>query len=95
MRRIVTGLIVGATVLAACSATAVVYPTVPNTTPPAPIRPNLPNAQRALVSFDACGDLLDWTIEHALERVGPYGLDGFGYYPPILFEGELTTMAAA
>ena len=28
--------------------------------------------------FDACEDLLDWTIRHALERVGPYGLDGHG-----------------
>ncbi len=41
-----------------------------------------PTAARALVAFDACDDLLDWTIDHALERVGPYGLDGYGNYPP-------------
>ena len=40
-----------------------------------------PSASRALMSFDACADLLDWTIEHALELVGPYGLDGYGAYP--------------
>ncbi len=38
-------------------------------------------ASRALMPFDACDDLLDWTIEHALELVGPYGLDGYGAYP--------------
>lgn len=40
-----------------------------------------PSASRALMAFDACDDLLDWSIEHALERVGPYGLDGYGAYP--------------
>ncbi len=31
--------------------------------------------------FDACADLLDWTIDHALDRVGPYGLNGYGMEP--------------
>ena len=31
--------------------------------------------------FDACDDLLDWTIGHALDRVGPYGLNGYGMEP--------------
>ncbi len=52
-----------------------------------------PPASRALMPFDACDDLLDWTIEHARERVGPYGLDGHGVHPifaePSAAAGEL------
>jgi hypothetical protein len=39
------------------------------------VRPTNPPAAGVLLPFDACGDLLDWTIGHALDRVGPYGLD--------------------
>ena len=34
----------------------------------------------ALQKFGECNDLLDWFKEAALERVGPYGLNGFGSY---------------
>jgi uncharacterized secreted protein with C-terminal beta-propeller domain len=47
-----------------------------------------PSAARALMPFDACDDLLDWMIENALDRVGPYGLDGYGVEPWMV--GELT-----
>jgi len=45
------------------------------------VRTSGPSAAGALLTFDACDDLLDWTIGHALDRVGPYGLDGYGAYP--------------
>ena len=32
----------------------------------------------ALVQFNHCDDLLDWIKGEALERVGPWGLDGAG-----------------
>lgn len=50
------------------------------------VRPHHPSAARALMPFEACEDLLEWTIEHALERVGPYGLEGWGPYPPYLVD---------
>jgi uncharacterized secreted protein with C-terminal beta-propeller domain len=34
----------------------------------------------ALVAFDACDDYLSWIKERALERVGPWGLDGAAGY---------------
>lgn len=45
------------------------------------VRTSYPSAAGALLPFDACDALLDWTIGHALDRVGPYGLDGYGAYP--------------
>jgi uncharacterized secreted protein with C-terminal beta-propeller domain len=45
------------------------------------VRPSNPPAAGVLLPFDACDDLLDWTIGHALDRVGPYGLDWYGMYP--------------
>jgi len=45
------------------------------------VRNSYPSAAGALLPFDACDALLDWTIGHALDRVGPYGLDGYGAYP--------------
>jgi hypothetical protein len=42
---------------------------------------NPPVARGVLLPFDACDDLLDWTIGHALDRVGPYGLESYGAYP--------------
>ncbi|GMQ84505.1 MAG: beta-propeller domain-containing protein [Acidimicrobiia bacterium] len=46
--------------------------------------------------FAACTDLVDWAVENAIDLVGPYGLNGGGYLPYAVFEGDgLTTMAAA
>jgi len=45
------------------------------------VRTSYPSGAGALLPFDACDALLDWTIGHALDRVGPYGLDGYGAYP--------------
>jgi hypothetical protein len=35
-------------------------------------------AATGLEPFDSCNEFLDYVIEHALDRVGPYGLDGYG-----------------
>ena len=102
MRRIVTSAIVGSIVLAACSGAAIgTEPSTPDAQdapfPATPIfRPRSPNAAHALMPFAACDDLLDWTIEHAIDLVGPYGLYGGGYYPgPVFLDGEVTTTFAA
>ena len=93
MRRIMITAAVGALVLAACSGG---FDTVSPTTSASPrVSINLPNprAARALFPFDACDDLLDWTTDHAIDLVGPYGLDGYGnYYGPEL---DLVTSAVA
>jgi hypothetical protein len=46
----------------------------------------------ALVSFDACGDYLAWVKAAALERVGPWGLDGGGFG---MMEGDVATRQSA
>ncbi len=30
-------------------------------------------------AFSSCNEFLDYAKEHAIERVGPYGLDGYGF----------------
>ncbi|MDH3753885.1 MAG: beta-propeller domain-containing protein [Acidimicrobiia bacterium] len=40
----------------------------------------------ALIPFDACESFLDHVQTEAAERVGPYGLDGFGGYYPVAFD---------
>lgn len=39
------------------------------------------HARHALAQFGSCDAFLDYVIEHALEIVGPYGLDGGGFWP--------------
>ncbi len=92
MRRIVTLAAATALILSACTLPAgSAEPTTPSgVTTTTVIETPHPSASRALMAFDACDDLLDWTIEHALERVGPYGLDGYGAYPVF---GALTDVA--
>ena len=83
MRRIVTTAAAAAMMLSACALPAgSAEPTnATEVTATTVIETPHPSASRVLMSFDACDDLLDWTIGHALERVGPYGLDGYGTYP--------------
>ena len=99
MRRIGTAVIVGAIAIAACSGSTAVpdQPEPRPIDPPGPtiVRTVRPNAVRALMPFEACGDLLDWTIEHALNLVGPYGLDQFGYGYSGGGAVELTSTTAA
>jgi len=80
MRRIITTAAVGAMVLAACSSGLGTTSTTTTAAQRASLNLPRPLAARALAPFDACDDLLDWTIDNALDLVGPYGLDGYGYY---------------
>jgi len=84
MRRTVTVVIAAALALSACAIpTDAAEVTVPPGESPSTTTADAPHpgAARALMSFDACDDLLEWTIDQALDRVGPYGLDGYGGYP--------------
>ncbi|MEA2010626.1 MAG: beta-propeller domain-containing protein [Actinomycetota bacterium] len=83
MRQIVTTAAAAALILSACALPADSAESTNTTevTTTTVIETPHPSASRTLMPFDACEDLLDWTIEHALERVGPYGLDGYGAYP--------------
>jgi uncharacterized secreted protein with C-terminal beta-propeller domain len=50
--------------------------------PPAlPTGPSSSNFALALHTVDSCDELLDHFIKEALERVGPWGLDGYYGYP--------------
>ena len=84
MRRSITITVGAALALSACALPArpsgmtTQLGSTPSTTI---VRTSYQSAVGALQPFDACDDLLDWTIEHALDRVGPYGLDFYGAYP--------------
>jgi hypothetical protein len=52
--------------------------TLPSGTAP---RPEATQTVGSLVEFDACEDFLDYVIGHALDLVGPYGLEGFSPWP--------------
>ncbi len=110
MKRIVTATALAALALSACAVPA--RTAMPTTNPKSmatstTIVTTHPSASRALMRFDACDDLLAWTTGHALDRVGPYGLDGYGIYPiynemfagqaegDVRFAEETTTTAAA
>ena len=50
----------------------------------------------ALQPFDSCGEFLDHVKSHAVELVGPYGLDFYGFGGgPVLIEGDLVEESAA
>lgn len=51
-------------------------------------------ASHALSSFDACEDFLDYVISHAVELVGPYGLEG-PFWGPWTADGRLFEEDAA
>ena len=84
-----------ALVAAACVADGAVTTTTPSLTSPGnqeggaftPIPPALPtgpsssNFALALHTVDSCDELLDHFINEALERVSPWGLDGYYGYP--------------
>lgn len=83
MRRTIIALLaVLAMVLTACT-TGVTTNSTPTTRPH---QTEGPTGERAFLAsslrpFDSCNDFLDYVKAHAIERVGPYGLDGYrGYY---------------
>jgi uncharacterized secreted protein with C-terminal beta-propeller domain len=61
-----------------CSASAVTASTLPSGTAP---QPDSIRTVGSLVQFDACEAFLDYVISHAVDLVGPYGLDGFHHWP--------------
>ena len=97
MRRLIMSLMALALVVAACSSTpdeaGPATTAAPSATNPTILRPNRPitgvPAAQSLVQFDECAGFLDYVVEHALELVGPYGLQGgfFGYR--VAFNGFL------
>ncbi|MEN8234302.1 MAG: beta-propeller domain-containing protein [Actinomycetota bacterium] len=96
MRRLATITAIAALALAACTVPAGLTATTenpgdgPSGSPPTTVVVrDHPTASRALMPFDACDDLLDWTTGHALDRVGPYGLDGHMPYPPVFTDFEM------
>jgi len=50
-------------------------------------------AASALQPFDSCNEFLDYVKKHAIERVGPYGLDSYGAYP-VVFEEAAASLDA-
>lgn len=99
MRRVATAIVIGAFVLAACSGTGAGPEPSATGRPadtPQPSGRRTANAVRALMPFAACDDLLEWTVDHALDLVGPYGLSGDGYGAhPMPMDGTMTTTTAA
>ncbi|GMQ93975.1 MAG: hypothetical protein BMS9Abin12_1457 [Acidimicrobiia bacterium] len=79
-------------VLAACTAAD----TTDSTSTTRPGQPRRPTGERvfsasSLRPFDSCNDFLDYVKAHAIERVGPYGLDGYGGYP-VVFEEAVASL---
>jgi len=103
MRRFILTFIALALVLAACTSSDEEPISSPTTTEagatqPTIVRPDRPTtgvlASQSLVPFDACDGFLEYVIEHALEQVGPYGLQGFNFgfpvaMPGVVFEGDV------
>jgi uncharacterized secreted protein with C-terminal beta-propeller domain len=100
MRRTFIALVaVLAVVGAACTSesTEQTDPKTPTSTNAAETRG--PTGEKAFVAsslqqFDSCTDFLDHVKSNAIERVGPYGLDGYGGYP-IEFEEVATSVDSA
>lgn len=80
MRRMTITMVALGLVLTACNAT-----TTTTTTTTRPIESRGPTGERAFAAaalrpFDSCGDFLNYVKRHAIERVGPYGLDSYGAF---------------
>jgi len=82
MRHTLTTLAVALGIVAAgCTAGPAPLPLRPEPGPTFP--PRTPLAAPALRPFDSCNAFLDYVKEHALDLVGPYGLEGYGGAPVI------------
>ncbi len=87
MRRTIIALMAAfAVVLSACTAIGTTDSTSTSTSTTRPGQTRGPTGERifaaaALQPFDSCNEFLDYVKSHAIERVGPYGLGGYGGYP--------------
>lgn len=79
-------------IVSACSGATRSGETLPAGTAP---EPQVMRAVGSLASFDACDDFLDYVVDHALDLVGPYGLEGFDIWMRGLPEGAVTEDQAA
>ena len=79
--RTMSSLVATLLLVSACAS----HPLTEETLPAGTIAPpDLVRTAGAIVEFDACDDFLDYVISHAVDLVGPYGLDG----GPIPWFGE-------
>ncbi len=98
MRRMIIALVaVMAVVGTAC--TSEVTDTTPTTIQPGARGPTGVQAfaASALEPFDSCNEFLDYVKKHAIERVGPYGLDGYNnrYFGDVVFEEVAASLDSA
>lgn len=91
-RKRLLGLTIALGLVASACTSAVGVPD--ETLPSGTSRPEMTRTAGALVPFDACDDFLDHVISHALDLVGPYGLEGYQMFPRELMMDE-AMMAAA
>ncbi|MEE8375611.1 MAG: beta-propeller domain-containing protein [Acidimicrobiia bacterium] len=103
-RRFASLFVVIAVTVTACAVTtsSTAKPTTPTSTGGGSVKPpQVVLASNALVVFDACDTFLDYVISHAVDMVGPYGLDDPTIYPwfggglRALDEAAVVTQAAA
>ncbi len=103
-RRFASLFVVLAVTVTACTVTtsSTTKPTTPASTGGGSVKPpQVVLASNALVAFDACDTFLDYVILHAVDMVGPYGLDDPTIYPwfggglRALDEAAVVTQAAA
>jgi hypothetical protein len=83
-RRVTGMVIVMVLAITACAGGDTSDDTLPAGTSPQPDL--IQTGSQALVAFDGCDAFLDHVISHALDLVGPYGLDG---YPVIWLEDSV------
>jgi hypothetical protein len=87
MRRTIIALVaVLAVVGAACTSESTEQTDPTTTTSTAVLEVRGPTGVKAFAAsslqpFDSCTEFLDYVKSHAIERVGPYGLDSYGGYP--------------
>ena len=94
MRRL-SLLLAMALVLGACAAGTSNTTTGSTTAGPDPIDGPFGLYAAALERFDRCEDLLDYYVEHALDQVGPYGLQGSWWGGPVFMVDDVAAEDAA
>ena len=92
-KRLLTAIVAFVVVLGACSSSDPAAESSPDATLPhgdGP-RPEVIRTAGALVQFDACSSFLDYVISHAVDIVGPYGLDPHAVFDDFGMERALAS----